>query len=637
MTALHWILDPTPVENLATYLESGGGHAFAAAQHRNADSIIDLVERSGLRGRGGAGFPTGRKWRTVAATTSGNDGLPMVVNAAEGEPGTFKDRALLRRNPYRILEGACIAARAVGASEIIVAIKASFTEEIERLRHAVDEIDAAGWTATTPVHLVEGPSEYLFGEETALLEVIDGRPPFPRVTPPYRRGVRPDEGANRSTPGVRWADGPAVLVDNVETLANVVGIVRHGADWYREIGTPQSPGTIICTVTGQVRFHGVGEFAMGTPLREVIEKIGGGVPNGRRITAVLSGVSNPALDANQLDTPLTYEHLAALGSGLGSASFIVIDDAVPLRSVAAGAARFLATESCGQCEPCKRDGLAVAAELRGKGHDAVSVQERLSTVARGARCALAGQTERIVGCLLELAGTGTPTGTGPSLYPIVPLIDIVDGLAQLDLAHLDKRADWSYPDEGLDSHAWPAQRLENHPVEIRPAHIRERAVTVAAVSPAHDEPSTDPFAPLHRLDERLEARLAALRGAPSDTRSAALDELRADLDRHRHATETLIYPLVAKMASEIAGDPDTGDNIVWYPEQHEEHAARLLQRLELDGPISPRLVDELCADVHASIIELEARVLPYLKEFLDDDTAEALRITADVEELSGTP
>ena len=151
--------------------------------------MIAEVEASGLRGRGGAGFPTGTKWRTVAAYGSSVLATTVVVNAAEGEPGTFKDRAILRANPYAVLEGALIAAHAVGANEIVFATKARFVEELRRVRSAVDELTNAGWTKDVTISIVEGPAEYLYGEETALLEVIDGRPPFPRIAPPYRRGV----------------------------------------------------------------------------------------------------------------------------------------------------------------------------------------------------------------------------------------------------------------------------------------------------------------------------------------------------------------------------------------------------------------------------------------------------------------
>ncbi len=645
MNQVNRILDQTAIEDFEAYRRGGGGTGLDTARRQSAESTIELVERSGLRGRGGAGFPTGKKWRTIAVGEP-SASRPVVINAAEGEPGTFKDRMLLRRNPYVVLEGALIAALAVGADEIVVAVKASFTRELDRLRTAFDELERAGWTTGLAMQIVEGPGEYLFGEETALLEVIDGRPPFPRVMAPYRRGIRePDIGTADPTREWRqWGDGPVALVDNVETLANVPGILRHGADWYRSTGTQRSPGTIICTVTGDTRRDGVGEFAMGTPLRDVIESLGGGVEPGREIAVVLSGVSNPPIGPLQLDTPLTYEDMAAAGTGLGSASFIVIDDQTPLRGVAAGVARFLATESCGQCEPCKRDGSAIAAGLLDFAGDLDDVRDHLTTVGGGARCALAGQTERVVGRLLELAAgrADEPTlDVVHSEYPVVPLVDLIDGHAMLDLAHLDKRSDWTYPGEQPDSGIWPVHRLANQPVEITRPHTPQLDVPAGSAVPADSDvppdsswvQAADPFAPLHELHDRLEEDLRVVRTAAPEQRNDALERLRTDLDRHRRATERLVYPLTARLA------PDLGDDVVSFPKRHGQHAARLLDRLDLGRePLAPALVDELCADVHASIIELDRRVLPLLEQAVADNPDELLRIAAGVtEEITDAP
>ena len=198
----------------------------------------------------------------------------MVVNAAEGEPGTFKDRAIMRRNPYRILEGALIAATAVGATKIRIGLPSSFRREITRLSRAIGEIGAAGWTDGIDLGLLLGPESYLFGEETAMLEVMDGNQPFPRVIPPYLEPGNPE------------------LVNNAETMANVPGIIANGADWYRGAGTDASPGTIVCTVSGDVINHGVAEFEMGTPLSEVIDHIGWRLETGDEPLMVLNGASN---------------------------------------------------------------------------------------------------------------------------------------------------------------------------------------------------------------------------------------------------------------------------------------------------------------------------------------------------------
>ncbi len=350
MTLVHRVLYPRPIISLDDYLVRGGGKGLQVAERIGSAAIIDRVLESGLRGRGGAGFLTGRKWQTVAENHASMAPTTVIVNAAEGEPGTFKDRTILRRNPYLVLEGALIAARAVGADYIIFAMKRVFVGEIDRMRAAIEEAEDAGWSEGITMVVFEGPDEYLYGEESALLETIDGRWPFPRVVPTFRRGLR---GADR----IDSADEAPALVNNTETLANVARIAHRGPAWFRTAGTHQSPGTMVCTVTGTTRRAGVGEVNMGTPLREVIAAVGGGPRKGHEIKAVLSGVANRVRSRARCSTlrPVSYEGMAAIGSGLGSAAFIVLDDTVDMTAVAAGVARFLSVESCGQCSPCKLD------------------------------------------------------------------------------------------------------------------------------------------------------------------------------------------------------------------------------------------------------------------------------------------
>ncbi len=468
---------------IADAVAAGAGEALRAARGVEPGALIDLIEAAGLRGRGGAGFPVARKWRTVAANCTPLLPATVVVNAAEGEPGAFKDRSILRRDPYCVIEGALIAARAVGADSVIIATKASFTREVERLRAAIAEADAAGWTDGLPVALFTGPGEYLYGEETALLEVIDGRPPFPRIAPPYREGV--DEvfddaagadSASSSAAGVEMAGptsesvAPPTLAGNAETFANVPGIVRQGADWFREVGTPDSPGTVVCTVSGATARHGVGEVELGTPLRDVIDTLGGGARPGHEIVAVMSGVANPLLPAGALDTPVSYEAMRAAGSGLGAAGFIVFDDDDDLVGVAAGVAHFLAVESCGQCAHCKEDGLALA-ELLGRlaaseatEHDTEEIETHLDAVAEGARCNLATQQQLVVGSVLRLFPDAVRAHAeravaGVDPYPIAPIADLVDSRAVLDPEQATRQPDWSH--DAVDSGQWPADRFDD--------------------------------------------------------------------------------------------------------------------------------------------------------------------------------
>ena len=471
MATITRVLDPEPVRSFEAYCDSGGGRGLEAARKLGPEATIQEIEASGLRGRGGAGFPTGRKWATVAANDSAQLRPSVVVNASEGEPGSFKDRMLLRRNPYRIIEGAIIAAEAVDAERIVFALKASFRPELERLRTALAEVEHAGWTDRDLI-VCEGPSEYLYGEETALLEVVSGREPFPRIAPPFRHGVEEvgDDpvsaaGSVMAAPGGPTPTAPT-LVNNTETIANVPGILAEGATWFREVGTAESPGTILCTVSGGGRRAGVAEFEMGTPLSEVIETIGG---PGAPIRAVLSGVAHPFLPGDKLDTALSYGAMEAAGTGLGAAGFIIFSDADDLAAVAAGVARFLAVESCGQCTPCKQDGLAIADILarlvRGEheADDADELASRVTTVADEARCALASQQQRVIGSLLSLFPDAVQAHCGDAAVPtdivlVAPLVDIKDGEAFVDERHLDKQPDWTFDE--TDSGQSPADRLD---------------------------------------------------------------------------------------------------------------------------------------------------------------------------------
>jgi NADH-quinone oxidoreductase subunit F len=484
MPLVHRVLPPQPIESLEEYVTRRGGRGIDAAAQVDADTIIAEVEASGLRGRGGAGFPTGRKWRTIRENRSDDLPTTVVVNGAEGEPGTFKDRTIMRLDPYAVVEGALIAARAVGAPTIVFGLKRRFVPEVSRLRAAIAEVQREGWADGIELTVFEGPDEYLYGEETGLLETLDGRYPFPRIAPPFRRGVtevveHADDVATGSglSAHVEMAGpgsdtgAPPTLVDNVETLANVPRILSRGADWFRTEGTQQSPGTIVCTVTGSTRRAGVGEVLMGTPLREVIELVGGGPRKGHRIKAVLPGVSSGVVPERLLDTPVSYEAMADIGSGLGAAGFIVLDDSDDLAAVAAGVSRFLAVESCGQCTPCKGDGLALAEVLRKVSRseagerDLGEVRSLLDSVSNEARCFLALQHQAVVESIVTGFGDELQAhvdGRAPAAEPV--LVAELNGIegdeAVVDERHLTKQPDWTYNAE--DSGKWPAERLDEH-------------------------------------------------------------------------------------------------------------------------------------------------------------------------------
>lgn len=452
------LLSSEPVTSLPAYMERAGGRGLVHARDLGPEGIVTMIERSGLRGRGGAGFPTGRKWRSI--TSSKASVTYAVCNAAEGEPGTFKDRALLRANPYQMLEGLAIAAHAVRASEVFIALKASFEREIEIVTRAVTEIERADLLGGLTVGIVAGPEEYLFGEEKALLEVIEGNDPLPRWLPPYMHGLF------ATAPQLGWEaqvseDGGPVsagsnptLVNNVETLANVTHILANGDEWFRTMGTDQSPGTVIATVVGDVEAARVVEVEMGTPLREVLATCGAPRP-GHEIKAVLSGVSNTVIAPRDLDVPVSYEGLAGIGSGLGSAGFIVFDETACMVEVAATMSRFLSVESCGQCPACKLGTGEITAALSRLSRfeatvaDIDLVHHSLTTVADANRCFLPVEEQQLIGSILrtypeDFAAHLDGRCPAPRVITTPKIVDIRKGVGLYDERQERKQPDWTY-------------------------------------------------------------------------------------------------------------------------------------------------------------------------------------------------
>ena len=385
-----------------------------------------------------------------------------VCNAAEGEPGTFKDRALHAANPYVVLEGLLIAAGAVDAEAAYIATKASFERERARLAQALTEVTEAGWV-DRPVHIVTGPEEYLFGEEKALLEVIEGNEPLPRWMPPYLHGLfatAPQLGWEARTPAPGEALGEEAanptLVNNVETLANVAHICATGSGVvprarHRAVA---GDGVLHRRRRRQVRRRDRGR-AGHAAVGGARPRAGGPLP-GRSFQAVISGVSNPVVTADQLDTPVSYEGFEAIGSGLGSAGFIVYDDSTCMVEVAAMLSRFLWVESCGQCPPCKLGTGAITGALeriaggRGGDRDLDIIAERLRVVTDGNRCYLPVEEQRVVASLLRAFpddfATHIETGRcpRPRTLPVPKIVDIADGDVTYDPRQATKRPDWTY-------------------------------------------------------------------------------------------------------------------------------------------------------------------------------------------------
>jgi len=332
---------------LEAYLRQGGYQAARKALTAMApEAVVAEVCGAVIRGRGGAGFPAGRKWGFIPKDATRPKYL--CVNADEGEPGTFKDRLILLRSPHALLEGMLIAAFGVGIRTAFIYLRGEYAGLAARLEEAIAEARAAGYLGPRvlgtefglDVVVHPGAGAYICGEETALLESVEGRRGQPRVKPPFPATV----GLFRSP----------TVINNVETLAAVPGIIAHGASWFLGRGLPTDGGTRLFGVSGAVRRPGVYELAVGTPLRTIIEVHAGGPPVGRSIKAVVpGGLSAPILLPEELDVAMDVDSLAKAGSMLGSAGIVVIPDGTPMLDVLQVTARFYAHESCGKCTPCR--------------------------------------------------------------------------------------------------------------------------------------------------------------------------------------------------------------------------------------------------------------------------------------------
>ena len=349
-------IDP---ERLEDYIAEDGYLALTTVlgEMTPADVIAD-IEKSGLRGRGGAGYPTGLKWGTVAKAAGSRK--MVVCNADEGDPGAFMDRSVLESDPHRVLEGMAIAAYAVGASEGYIYVRAEYPLAVARLKTAIrmaerQDLLGSGICGTHfnfRINIRLGAGAFVCGEETALIASVEGKRGTPRPRPPY--------------PAEAGLSGHPTLINNVETFANVPAIIRRGGAWFAGIGTERSKGTKVFALAGSVTNTGLIEVPMGITLRDIIFEIGGGVPSGRRFKAVQTGgPSGGCIPDTFLDTPVDYETLTRLGSIMGSGGMIVMDDTSSMVDVARFFMEFCMTESCGKCIPC-RAGTAQMYQLLGR-------------------------------------------------------------------------------------------------------------------------------------------------------------------------------------------------------------------------------------------------------------------------------
>lgn len=338
----------TGLTDLETYRKNGGFSAFkTVVTQKKPAEIIDEVKASGLRGRGGAGFPTGVKWSFLPTNLWPHY---VVANADESEPGTFKDREILENNPYQFLEGLAIASYAVQANTSYVYLRGEFWMIAQQLDRCIAEMEKAGllgdhlfgtdYSLRLYTHL--GAGAYICGEETALLESIEGKMGQPRLRPPF--------------PAVEGLYSKPTVINNVETLTNLPPLMEKGSVWFKSLGTEKSPGVKIFSLSGKVNQPGNYELPLGTTFRELIYTYGGGIPEGRKIKAILpAGASSTIIPATEeaLDTPMDYESVPRLGAQLGSASVIIIDDTISMDWLVNKTVHFFQHESCGKCTPCR--------------------------------------------------------------------------------------------------------------------------------------------------------------------------------------------------------------------------------------------------------------------------------------------
>ena len=333
--------DGGAVTDLQAYVDAGGFTMLEQARAMSPGEVTEAISASDLRGRGGAAFPTGRKWSFIPKP----DQIPkphyLVVNADESEPGSFKDREIMERVPFKFLEGCLIAAHAIEATEVFVYIRGEYDVPFEVLRSALEQMRAReGLLGDVTIVIHRGAGAYICGEETALLESLEGWRGQPRTKPPF--------------PAIEGLYASPTAVNNVESITTVVPILELGASRYAKLGVENSTGTRVFSLSGTVVNGGNYEIESGTTLRELIYDLGGGIPNGRQLKAICpGGLSSPLLTAEQVDTGLDITALQQAGSAIGSAGVIVLDDSCCIVEYALRASRFYEHESCGKCTPCR--------------------------------------------------------------------------------------------------------------------------------------------------------------------------------------------------------------------------------------------------------------------------------------------
>lgn len=378
-------------EQIEEYIAVGGYEALAkAVTTMSPEDVIEEIKKSGLRGRGGGGFPTGMKWQFAKASVS--DKKYVICNADEGDPGAFMDRSVLEGDPHKILEGMAVCGYAIGADEGYIYVRAEYPLAIKRLRIAIEQAEAMGLLGENifgsgfsfKLHIKEGAGAFVCGEETALMASIEGKRGMPRPRPPF--------------PAVAGLWGKPTNINNVETFGNVAAIITNGTDWYAGFGTEKSKGTKVFALTGKINNTGLAEVPMGITMREIIYDIGGGINGGKKFKAVqIGGPSGGCLPESMLDLSIDYDSLTAAGAMMGSGGLVVMDEDTCMVDVAKFFLNFTQSESCGKCTPCREgtkrmlEVLTRITEGQGREGDIELLEELARNIKETALCGL-GQT-----------------------------------------------------------------------------------------------------------------------------------------------------------------------------------------------------------------------------------------------------
>ena len=382
------VINPEVIDE---YIAMDGYFALAKVlKEMTPEDVIKTISESGLRGRGGGGFPTGRKWQFARASVS--DKKYVVCNADEGDPGAFMDRSVLEGDPHAVLEAMAIAGYAIGSDEGWIYVRAEYPIAVKRLNMAIEQAreygllgkNIFGTDFSFDIHIRLGAGAFVCGEETALLTSIEGNRGEPRPRPPF--------------PAVKGLWGQPTIVNNVETYANIAQIILNGADWFASMGTETSKGTKVFALGGKIKNTGLVEIPMGTTLREIIEEIGGGIPNGKKFKAAQTGgPSGGCIPASLIDTPIDYDNLTKIGCMMGSGGLIVMDEDTCMVDIAKFFLEFTVDESCGKCSPCRigtyrlHEILEKITSGNGEMEDLDKLEELANYIKSASLCAL-GQT-----------------------------------------------------------------------------------------------------------------------------------------------------------------------------------------------------------------------------------------------------